>query len=408
MNSECFNILIKDELFLSFLKHQIQGVFNNFDCDHIGSDDICLQCVIDFIKGSEFKNYFEGLYNWFKEVNFQPCIRNEYFYFNSYNRASNQINNHIENDQVKNDQRNINWSDVSFYPQDIFKCFNLLCYYLKSNEARYFCSSWLDGILSQYKFYFTNDKKYLENCDITLFDIFKQLCVEEHFETLQWFYWGIRPYFRLSKTEQQQIFYNMYYRQTKKNTKIHEILSWLFSLKIFDKVDGHHKYGEAFDAACTFGNLELIKWLLNLKDKNEINVHAGHESGFRRACQNGHTEVVKLLLNLKGQRQININTVKEDGFKLTCKNRHIEVVNLLFNYLDKHQDFVSLETFQIIFTQTCKDGYIEIIQILLKHSYNQKKYNILKLKRIHEIGLIIAKSRNKIELIRILEESLKQ
>ena len=460
MNSECFNILIKDKLFLSFLKHQVQGVFDNFDCNHhdLSPDTICFICIKNFITTSSYKDYFEGLYNWFKQVNFQLCIRDQYFYFNSCNNKndnkndsnSNQINdnkNDSNSNQINDDKNDSNSNNNTFYPQDIFECFETICYHLKPNEARYFCSSWLDGMYSE-------QIGMLSGYNITILDIFTNLCVEEHFETLKWFYQGIKPYFRLSRSEQQRLFNNIYHQKTKKNTKIHEILSWLFSIKIFNQLNVHDKNEEAFSVACSKGNLELIKWLLNYKNSNQINtyngvnVHANNESAFRLACDYGQTEVVELLLSLEGQREIDINVLQEDGFKSACYGRHIEIIRLLlnlkgkrrvnvhineesifqyvcskgniqiaqllFDYLETHQEFISMETYEIIFLKACENEYVDFIQLLLKNKYYQanncgiifRYKHLLKLKFIYEKGLNIAKSRDNKKLIQILEDLL--
>ena len=389
--SKDFDVLIKDELFLSFLKYQIQGVFNHFYCDHVSLNKVCFSCTGDFIKKSEFKNTFEKLYHWFKESKFQPHYNNQKNYFNSFTKVTKQKKQKLAHDIDPNDTNPIN-----FYPQDIFECFDSIVTHLTSDEVKYFCSPWLDGMCVTYH--------NIDHDVVTIRIIFGSLCIEGHLETLQWFYKSIEPYFKLTKYEQRQIFSGVCNQKPQKNINSHEILSWLFSLKIFEQLDVHLNNEHAFRTVCLHNNTAALKFLLNLKGDQEIDVHVQEEDAFRNACELGHSNVVEMLLDLKGPREVNVHIKNEYAFRYACYRGHIEIVRILLNLkgtreinvhadndgvffdacrdeniellmllldLEGNRKFTSTNTHQNAFKTACYHGNTEIIQILLKRVYNQ-------------------------------------
>ena len=310
------NTLLKDENFLTFLKHQVKGVFENFDCDHSPQTHVCFLCITKFFKGSEFKDYFFDLYEWFKESKFK-----------------------LHNLQ----------SGLSFYPDNLIDCIQINWRYIIVKESQYFCSSWLDGIVQ---------------CD-DLYDsysIFKSLCLNEHLETLQWFCRGFTPYFRLSKTEQQDIFMDICKQNPTKNNRTYDILSYLFSLYSFKELDVHVNNEEAFRWACANNHDTLVQFLLELTEDQKIDIKIENEYAFRISCNNGFVKIVKLLLKVKDDRKIINNHNFQYSLELACQNGHYEVVKLLLELDDERK--ISTEI---------KQGKC------LKMAYENKHFKIMKL-----------------------------
>ena len=130
-----------NETFLLFLKNQVKGVFNN-DCYCIHNSllaNSCIKCIKDFIKHSNYKEYFFKLCDWFTE-------------------------------------------EVLF-AHDIVNCFKSIHHYLTYEQVTYFCSSWLDGIYSV-----ININTLDTEISITEISMFETLCLQGHLETLKWLY----------------------------------------------------------------------------------------------------------------------------------------------------------------------------------------------------------------------------
>ena len=242
INLDDYEILYNDKTFLSFLKHQVQGVFNHIDCDHLPleslGDVFCFQCIQEFIKSSSFKNYFISLYNWFQQCN--------------------------TNSELINNNR-------FFQPKDIVNCFKSIHNYLTKEQVSYFCSSWLDGLFSVMDSIEPIIKVSENENTITDLIIFETLCLQGHLETSKWLYMYIKETFINNNPNQQQSLFNKLCElipQENKNNNTHEVLLWLLSLRIFDKLNVNK--GSAFIEVCKNGQLDVIELLLSLKEIEEF------------------------------------------------------------------------------------------------------------------------------------------
>ena len=173
--------------FFLFLKHQVKGVFDNdWQCNHQTSSDVCTVCVSEFIDHSNYKEYINKLYNWFKEVNIQQstnCDINELDLIKEY-----------------------------FSPNDVINCFISIHNYLTLEQVSYFCSPWLDGI------YFVKKTIESQTTIITELIIFETLCLQGHLETLKWLYKYIEPFF-IDNQHHQQLLFNKLCKQNPQENK---------------------------------------------------------------------------------------------------------------------------------------------------------------------------------------------
>ena len=374
-------LLTKDKPFLFFLKHQVKGVFDNdCICYHNSSSNQCIECTGEIIKHSKYKEYFNKLYNWFKELNFE--------------------NSH-----------------------DIVKYFKSIHNYLTSEQVSYFCSPWLDGVYSVFD---TIENKSntsnTSNTSITsIFDVFESLCLKGKLETLKWLYNYVEESF-INNTRQQPLLYKLCIQNSPENTNAYEILSWLFSLKIFNQVDVHAGYELAFRRACEHGNIEVVKFLLNLSDDRRIDVHTkgninfeiqvgdelafknvesdiriGDELAFRNACYYGHIEVVKLLLNLKGDREINVHAHDNGALKSACIRGHLNIVKLLLNLSNDKKINVHFND-EDAFITACCNGHVDIVEFLLNLP-NDRRINV---HAGNSYGFILACEHGHLEVVKLL------
>ena len=442
-SSETLNILLENELYLSFLTNQVKGIFNHFHCNHLSlldySSDVlsdvlsavlstssasCTDCTKDFIKCSEFKEYFIILYDWFKQENFQ------------------------------NNNNNIDFSDSGlFYPTDIINCFKSIHNHLKDNNScSYFCSSWLDGIYQV----FNNVGNY-----ISVLTIFESLCMQGDFETLKWFYKSVEKQIILQKCDQERIFINTCYQ---KKPTILLILSWLLSLEIFNHDNLYFTTNEAFRNACKDNNLDMITFLLTLEGKlkirsltvgrslinlcnndvyddkqliigrillelngdqkifSDVTLYAltnacekGHiemvrlllsfhkygvNDAFKMACKKGHVEIVRLLLSLEGDQRVNNHRVIENALSHASFLKHKNVIRLFLEL--KGDQRVNREiTHGVVFTYSCSYGFLDLVKILLfdvEENIKVKQYSVI------ERGFNCACSDGQLEIVQLFLE----
>lgn len=374
--SESFNLLLKDESFLTFLKCQVQGVFNNYNCNHyLSSDNICFTCIKEFIQKCQFKDYFEHLYNWFKHVNFQQK-----------NRKQNQFNS------FDKDFHNHNHHNIYFHPKKIIKCFKTITNHLTQDEASYFCSPWLDGMYVNPMY------------EKTIYTIFKTLCEQEYFETLQWLYECTESCLRLTKNEQYLIFMALYLQKPHKNSKTPQILKWLLSLKGFQDIDVHGHGEDAFYTACLNGNIEIIEILLKLEGNQRINVHIHDDAVLRNACDKGHIDLVKLLLNLTGDRYFDVHACKEAAFRWACNSGHLEIIKLLLELKGDRRVDTHANNDQA-FEWACDAGHIEVAKLLLNLEEDRRFDINSKLNPDRWISdtLMNAHSNKRLDIVELLE-----
>ena len=337
--------LLNDETFLSFLKYQIKGVFeNNLFCDYNLHSIDCLFCTKNFIKHSEFHKYFENLYDWFKQENFKPCCGddNKYLYH--------------------------------FFPSNIIECFKSIYKYLTPEQAFYFCSPWLDGMF------------VLRDKSTTSFDILNLLCLQGYFETLQWI--CKEPNITLNISDQQNLFINLCKYKLKGNKNISNILSWLYLLNNNSNPNINHNsnpnsnpnsnhnstnnhdildYKKGFQYACSSGQLEVIQWLSELQNDQKIDIIACGEEAFKTACSNGQLEVIQWLLKLEGEKEINVHHGNDISFILACQNGQLEVVKYLLNLeKDRLIDFRTINYSG--FLAACQYGHLEMVKLFLSLS----------------------------------------
>lgn len=326
--------------FLSFLKYQVKGIFdNNFNCNHLlcQNDYCCYECIQEIIKNSNYQENFQQLYNWFKTIPIQE--------------TPNQIDNQ---------------SDYFFLPIDIVKCFESINNYLTPIQLNYFCSPWLDGILGA-----TIPKFNTKSFQNIVYNIFQSLCLQGYLETLQWFYECVKHDFVINKTRRQHLFLSLCKIQATRKQKTTPVLWWLLSLKILDQLDVHAYNEKAFRTACVNGNFEVIKLLLDLEGDRRINVHADNEGAFRWACCNGHLEIVKLLLDLEGDRRIDVHAEDEWAFRKACETGNLEIVKLLLD-LDKDRKINVNINNDEAFQTACGNKKLDVIRLLLELKGNQK------------------------------------
>ena len=317
--------ILTDETFLLFLKHQVKGVFDNLFCIHNSDYNNCLVCVREFIEHSQYKNYFESLYYWFKKVNSDQLNKNETL----------QINDH----QI-----------YIFYPVDVIKCFKFIYTCLTFEQASYFCSPWLDG------FFIPN----FNSCNhIRLYDIFKGLCEYGYYETLQWLI-SLPIFDKIDvHTNDEEAF-----RYACEKGHIN-VVNLLLKLEGNQRIDVHAIDECAFRWACHRNHIHIINLLLNLKGDRYIDVHTKNEKAFLWACLHGKIEIVKLLLKLEGDRKINVNILNESAFMYACGGGHIEIVKLLLE-LEGNQKFNIHNSGDRAFNIACKYNHKEIMNLLSK------------------------------------------
>lgn len=341
-----------DRSFLEFLTYQVKGVFNNsFDCQHNNYrvstfEDCCdsnlqgcCDCTREFIKHSTFKIYFEKLYKWFKQI------------------KTRQNNNHY---------------DYLFHPLNIIWCFKAIQYYLKIEEIDYFNSRWLDGLFKASTTMnnnitnniTTNNDNNNDNINISIFDIFEILCVHGYLETLQWFYTSEEKNIILDIFYQKRIFFNP-------NILCNPtILSWLFSLKIFNEINYIH-VNIAFQDVCRLGNIEMVKFFLNLQGNRRIDKDVINGDALCWACDYGHVEVVEVLLSLEQDRYINDHDVIERAFILACENGFVKIVELLLALDGDRKIHVNAYS-EMFFHMACENGRTEVVKLLLNLKGNRK------------------------------------
>ena len=367
---DSFNI-VNNETFLLFLKNQVKGVFDHdCFCNHNLASDTCMECIKEFIKHSTYKKYFNNLYTWFiKETLTQPI-------------NSQPINNTLElsTDFIKPIENKDQFlQQVKYFqPNNVINCFKSIHNYLTSEQVTYFCSSWLDGI-----FFACENLKF--KTSITELTIFESLCLQGYLETLKWLYDYIESSFIEKNPIQSRSLFNTLCKQTlvkNKNHNITDILSWLFSTKIFNQVNIHFEKEIAFKHACCSGKLEVVKWLLNLTGNNKINIHVNKESFFRYACRcacrcfwshncsQDILNVIKLLLSLEGDRRIDVNAYGGEAFCYACHMGHLELITLLSS--DQRTNIHIRNEYA--FRQSCFRGNLGVVKLLL--SLKEKKGNI--------------------------------
>ena len=379
--TKTFNCLLTNKSFISFLIHQVQGVFKNFNCNHL-SPPPCHQCVQEFIKHSEFKHYFKNLYDWFMKENFQSV---------KYNlKYSDSLNSFDLFDQEEKHLLN----NIYFYPKNILYCFKSIHYYLKKEGFNYFCSPWLDSL---------NNNNYKPS---NIFIIFKSLCEYGHLETLKWLYnYKKQNNIVFNKHQRQEIFNTICQQNPNQNTKTPQILLWLFTLEFFKKNDILPIKDEGFSKACQNGNIELIKLLLELTKDQKIKQDTINELGFWMAYAFGHIEVIRFLLRLEGDRQVHKNTINGKVFKMACSQSqcvNLEVVKLLLEVEDDRR--ISGYTInEEAFRTACEKGNLELIRLLLKLEKDRKiKKNII------EENILRACNSGNSKLIGVLLSTLKK
>ena len=368
--------LTKDKPFLLFLKHQVKGVFdNNCVCYHNPSSNQCIECTGDVIKHSNYKEYFSKLYNWFKELKTET-------------------------------------------PNDIVNYFKSIHNYLTSEQVSYFCSLWLDDVYSVFK---TIDNGGGGGI-VTDFTVFETLCLQGQLETLKWLYNHMEESFIYNNTRQQLLFYKLCTQKTQENVNTHEILSWLFSLKIFDQVDVHAGYELAFRRACENGNTKVVNFLLSLEGDRRIDVHTkgninfevevgdelafkvfnadirvGDEMAFRNACYYGHMEVIKLLLSLEGDRRIDVHAGYNSALKSACEGGHLDVVKLLLSLSDDRRIDVHIN-YEDAFVTACCNGHLDIVKLFLSLEGDRR----IDVHARNEFAFELACDRGHLEVIKLL------
>lgn len=365
---------LTDKSFIKFLTHQVKGVFSiNFDCNHAKSDCFdflilqdssgCCECTKDFIEHSNHNEYIENLHQWFK-----------------------QIETHQHN------------SEYFFHPINMIKCFQTIGNYLTQEQGFYFCSPWLDGMLSIIN---------LNNIKITkVYVIFRILCEQEHLETLLWLCKCEGNNATLSPTQQKQIFEKVC------KTGQFKVLKFLLSLEENNEFGKKINKEHCFIWAGEKGHFDLIKLLLDLKLDQQISDNViGYV--FLNACEYGYIQIVKLLLELEGDRKLNIHKSKtlityEDGisifvsylnfnhnrsFEVACKNSQIDVVKFLLS-LEGDQK-INKKDIETVFFDLCEFGYIELIKLLLELK-GERKIDF-------HYALMLAQRNNRIDIIDILK-----
>ena len=334
-----YSKLLKDHYFLLFLKHHIKGVFDNFFCNHNQDSLTCFYCIKEFIGYSQYKDYFEKLYNWFKQ-------------------------NYNHNDSSSKIVETNDHHDFYFHPVDIIKCFKSIHDYLTPEQASYFCSLWLDGM------FITLNSNPTTTTNVNLTLIFETLCLNGHLETLQWLYKCKEQTINLN-INQDRLFMNICKKSPQITTKTLEILCWLLSLKIFDQLDVHVNHNYAFRAACFRGSVDLVNFLLDLEGKRRINIHTENEIAFKLACAHGHLELVKFLLKLEGDRRIDVCIDNNESFQLACYYKNLDVVKHLLELEGDRRINVYTDD-QRVLKMACEHGHLEVVNFLLSLEGDRK------------------------------------
>ena len=395
-NSCNISILLKDTSYIEFLTYQIKGVLQcDFNCQHLSLNNFfpsgCCECTCDFIKHSTFKNYFENLYQWFKQIEIYPetkqCIdHNEYF----------------------------------FHPINLVHCLETIQDYLKQDAINYFNSVWLDNLFkvtidskdpyNVFKYFKNNDnsKTIINSVFCTL------ICKYGNLETLQWLYKCKEKTITLNFNEQNVIFNCVHVISP-------NVLSWLFSINLLDQID-NKRINKAFINVCGHGIFETVDLLLKLNGNRKINKTTINEDAFMLACVNNRIEVVKLLLSLKDDKKVDqiyiemafrkicnlgivgmvrlflelkddqqiskdiINQRCDDSNSVNvkvnviidaCENGHIEIVKMLIE-LDGERQIKDNYIIDNVFVKACEKGHIEIVKMLLDLEENRKiQYNTI-------------------------------
>lgn len=343
---------LNDKTFLAFLKFQVKGIFNNQtnNCDFNFIQEQLQQKLQQ--QHSNFKNCFKKLYQLFQQIIIKKCDP---------------------------------FSDFFFHPLNIIDCFKtILNCSLTQEEVSCFNSPWLNGMFVDLS---TN------NCPfntITISSIFKDLCLNGYFETLQWLYKCDNSCILFNKTEKEGFFINMC-RQP--HDTIPQILTWILSKKEFKGLNIHTLNDYAFIMACTNGCILVVQWFLDLNKYNRI-ISETFQDGFIWVCRNGHINVMNLLLNGDKDLQIDKSTI-QNGFEIVCEYGYIEMVKILLSGIENQK--IDCDTIQNGFQEACSNGHLDVVMYLLN------------LKEIQRIGWCVVQKgfqeaceNNRIEIVKLL------
>ena len=251
----------------------------------------------------------------------------------------------------KNDD---SFSDFSFHPLNIIDCFKSIskCS-LTQEEVFCFDSPWLNGMFVDLSF-------NLSFNNITISSIFKELCFNGHFETLQWLYKCDDSCILFNKNEQEEFFIKMCKQP---HDTIPHILTWILLKKSFKGFNIHLFNDYPFIMACTHGCILVVKWFLDLNKYNRI-MSETFQDGFIWVCRNGYINIIKLLLSYDEDLQINESTI-QSGFELACDNNHFDLINLLMGLEGNRK--VGWDAIQYGLQEAQDNNNTELLKLLQSH-----------------------------------------
>ena len=138
-------------------------------------------------------------------------------------------------------------------------------------------------------------------------------------------------------------------------------------LSIFDNINISYNNEIIFRNVCNEGNLQIAKWLYSIKPDIDISVH--DEIIFRTICASNFLNMVIWLLRIKPD--INISIYDELPFISACLNNHLRLAKCLLSI--KPTIDVNINN-DYIFQNVCEKGHLNVIKWLISLNRNINIY----------------------------------